>query len=96
MTLIPTVINFYYTVVMAYGVFFLFSGFTTGPLPWTGKVSHIYGQFDHIDKSFQGFNSKQNFVMVLSDSASTWPAVVIVRALATATFKNDGLIYRNT
>merc|ERR1712212_762132 len=38
MTLIPTVINFYYTVVMAYGVFFLFSGFTTGPLPWTGQA----------------------------------------------------------
>ena len=68
------------------------------PVLYHGQVrSHIfYGQFDHIDKSFQGFNSKQNFVMVLSDSASTWPAVVIVRALATATFKNDGLIYRNT
>ena len=41
MTLIPTVINFYYTVVMAYAVFFLYSGFTTGPLPWT-DCSHSF------------------------------------------------------
>ena len=34
MTMIPTVINFYYTVVMAYGVFYLFAGFTSH-LPWT-------------------------------------------------------------
>ena len=34
MSMIPTVINFYYVVVMAYAVFFLFSGFSS-TLPWT-------------------------------------------------------------
>ena len=37
---IPTIINFYYTVIMAYAFFFLFSGFTSD-LPW-GHCAHDY------------------------------------------------------
>ena len=40
MAMIPTVINFYYVVVMSYAFFFLFSGFTS-TLPWT-DCSHDF------------------------------------------------------
>lgn len=40
MVTIPTVMNFYYTVVMAYAVYFLFMGFNT-ELPWD-KCNHDY------------------------------------------------------
>ena len=40
MVTIPTVINFYYTVVMAYAFYFLFMGFTS-ELPW-GVCNHDY------------------------------------------------------
>ena len=40
MVTIPTVMNFYYTVVMAYAVYFLFMGFNT-QLPWD-ECNHDY------------------------------------------------------
>ena len=40
MITIPTVVNFYYTVIMAYAFYFLFMGFTS-TLPW-GVCSHDY------------------------------------------------------
>ena len=40
MVTIPTVMNFYYTVVMAYAVYFLFMGFNT-ELPWD-RCNHDY------------------------------------------------------
>ena len=39
---IPTIVNFYYTVIMAYAFYFLFMGFTAnGKLPW-GLCGHEY------------------------------------------------------
>jgi solute carrier family 6 GABA transporter-like protein 6/8/11/12/13 len=40
MITIPTIINFYYTVIMAYSFLFLFLGFTA-TLPWS-ECSHDY------------------------------------------------------
>ena len=40
MVTIPTVMNFYYTVVMAYAVYFLFMGFAS-ELPWD-RCNHEY------------------------------------------------------
>ena len=51
MVLIPIIINSYYTVIMGYSWFFLFSGFTN-KLPWTDcsndfNTEHCYSKMDH-------------------------------------------------
>ena len=53
MVTIPTVINFYYTVVMAYAFYFLFMGFTS-TLPW-GNCNNDY----NTEKCFS-FDDAQN------------------------------------
>ena len=44
MSMIPTVVNFYYVVIMAYALLFLFNGFTS-KLPWTDCANDWNSQY---------------------------------------------------